>query len=225
MIPLQAVPIVRWQLGNAGFRPMMASRRMAEGIMAAPTIQPGAVSVLQAGIDRIVDALNTEIQALFVETDLVSPSALRVDPTSPTEISSIGNLPPQEIRTAIATAAQELSNLSARVTSGSLSNYATAGQVARLSELKSQADQVSAVMRNQDLMPISPGDQAQVQSYLNMHLAAPNMTIGDAEKSLVTAEAGSVPVLEPSEKNGSLKIAIGVGLVAVAGLVLWQVLG
>lgn len=223
MIRLQAVPIVRWQLGNVGFNPI--HHRLADGILSAPAISPAATAVLQGGVDQIISSINTEIQALVVEADLVSPAAIRVDPSSPSDISYIGNFPPQEIRSAIQTAGQGLSDRVSRVTTGALSSYLTSDQASRLSTLKAQADQVVSAIQNQDTTPISPGDQAAVESYLAMHQKGPDSAIASAEKAVVTAEAGSIPVLEPSEKDIALKIAIGVGLVGVTGFVLWQVLG
>jgi hypothetical protein len=199
--------------------------RLAEGTFSTPNVPSGALAVLQAGVDKIIDSLNTEIQALVVESDLVSPSAIRVDPNSASEISSIGNFPPQEIRTAISASAGQLGGLVDRVLTGALSPYLTAAQSSQLSGLKAQAAQVNSAMENQDLTPVSPGDQGAVQAYLDSHASGPSAAIADAEKGVVTAEAGSVPVLEPSEKDIAVKIAIGVGLVAVTGLVLWRVLG
>lgn len=199
--------------------------RLAEGTFSTPNVPAGSLSVLQGGIDRIIDSLNTEIQALVVESDLVSPSAIRVDPNSASEISNIGSFSPQEIRTAISASAGQLGGMVDRVLTGALGPYLTASQSSQLSSLKAQAAQVGSTMENQDLTPVSPGDQGAVQAYLDSHASGPSAAISDVEKGVVTAEAGSVPVLEPSEKDIAVKIAIGVGLAAVAGLVLWRVLG
>jgi hypothetical protein len=225
MMTLRTVPISHWQLGSAGVQPKMQRRRLAEGATASPNIAPGSISVLQAGVDRIIATLNTEIQALIVELDLVSPVALRVDPASANEISYIGSISPGEIRSAISVSAQQLSDLASRALSGALAHYTTSGQVSQLQSLKSQADQVISAIQGLDTTSISPESMSKAQGYLSMHLKEPTAAISSAEKAVVSAEAGSVPVLEPSEKNVSLNIAIGVGLVTVAGLVLWTVLG
>jgi hypothetical protein len=221
---LGPVQIVKWQLGNAGFQPMLASR-LAEGRMSAPNVSVAAQGVLQKGIDSIIGSLTREITAVGVEADLVSPAALRVDPNSPSEISYIGQLPPQEIRSALTVDARELWNLVDRVQVGALSHYLTAQQASGLSQLKSQAAGLVSFLQNQDTMPVAPQDQTAVDGHLAMHLKGPGAAVQDAEKAVVTAEAGSVPVLEPSEKHVELNIAIGVGIIAVAGFVLWSLLG
>jgi hypothetical protein len=224
MMTLRTVPIAHWQLGNSIFQAKI-NRRMSAGVTAAPNIVPASIGVLQAGVDRIIDSLNTEIQALIVELDLVSPAALRVDPSSALQISYIGGISPGEIRSAISVAAQQLSDLTARALGGALAHYMTPAQMSQLQSLKSQVDQVISGTQGLDTASIAPENMAKAQDYLSMHMSGPQAALGDAEKAVVSAEAGSVPVLEPAEKNKTLNIAIGVGLVTVAGLVLWTVLG
>jgi hypothetical protein len=221
-VMLHQVPIVKWQLGNGRFQPMLSSR-LSEGRMSAPNVSPEAQGVLQKGINGIIDSLTTEVQAVMVEADLVSPAAIRVDQNSAKDISFIGALPPQEIRSALTVDARELGNLVDRVTSGALSHYLTSQQASALGQLKTQTDQLVSLLQNQDTMAIAPGDQASIDSHLAMHLKDPGAAIQEAEKAVVTAEAGSVPVLEPSEKQIELQIAVGVGLAAVAGFVLWSI--
>jgi hypothetical protein len=214
------IPVMNIRMGA-----VLPSWRMAEGTLAAPAVPAAAQGALQGGIDKIISSLTTEVQALGVEVDLVSPAAIRVDPTSASEISNIGNLAPQEIRTAISASAQQLGGLISRVLTGALAPYVSPDQSSQLTALKGQVDEVNLGMQNQDTMPIAPADQTAVQAYLDSHANGPSAAISDAEKGVVTAEAGSVPVLEPSEQDVPVKIAIGVGLAAVAGLILWHVLG
>lgn len=226
MMPqLRPIPIVRWQLGNAGFQPMKVQRRLAEGFLAAPDLSSEAVDVLRDAVDKIIGLLARENEALIVEVDLVSPAALRVEPEAASQISYIGNLPPQEIRSAILVAAREIGNRAARAAGGALSSYLTADQFSRLSEEKMRAAQIVALIQNQDTVNVSPQSQAAFDGYLSVHLKDLDAAVVDAEKAVVTAEAGSVPVLEPSERSLAVNVAVGVGLVAVTGFVLWQIFG
>lgn len=220
---MRAVPIVRWQLGNSRFQPMPRAH-LAEGRMSAPAVSAAALSTLQKAIGNIVDILTREIQAVQEEYNLVSPAALRVDPESAKEISYIGQLPPQEIRSALEAAARELGNVAGRVLSGSLAPYLSTDQARALSALKMQADRLVAALENLDTIPVASGDQAAVQKYLDMHLASVTALLQASEKGVVEAEAGSVPVLEPDEKISGMTIIAGVGVAAGIGILLWAVL-
>ncbi len=218
---LRPVPLVRWTLGHAQAGPIQV--RLAEGTVSAPRLSAGSFS---SQIDAAIASLGTELEALIVELDLASPASLRVDPAAVMDIQYIGNLPPLEIRSAISVAARELWNRVTRMQSGALSAYLGDGQKAQLVSLKSKAESVISAIQNLDTAPISPSDQESVNAYVALHVSGPDKAIGDAEKSVVSQEAGSVPVIEPSEKAATAtKIAIGVGLVAVTGLVLWHLLG
>lgn len=217
------VPIVRWQLGNSGFRPMPRAR-LAEGRMSAPSVSPGALAALQRAAGKIVDILAREIQAVQEEYDLVSPAAVRVDPESARQISFIGQLPIQEIRSALEVAARELWNVASRALSGSLAPYLSADQAQALSTEKTQADRLVSALENQDTIPVAPGHQADVQKYLDMHLGSATALLSASEKGVVEAEAGSVPVLEPDEKMSSTTIVVGVGVATGIGILLWALL-
>lgn len=229
---VRPIPISRWQLGNSNFFPMprqLSRVYLAEGRMSAPAVSASDTSALGSSIDAIISTLTTEIQAVQEESDLVSPAAIRADPTSASEISFIGQWPPQEIRSELLVDARSLGDLVNRVQTGALSAYVSSSQAQTLSGLKSQVDALVSLLENQDTAPIASGDQDAESQHLAMHVAQATQQIQDAEKAVVGAEAGpsgAVPVLEPLEKGISLgNIAIGVGIVAVAGLVLWQALG
>lgn len=217
------VPIVRWQLGNSGFQPMPRAH-LAEGRMSAPAVSAAALSALQRATASIVDILARELQAVQEEYDLVSPSALRVEPESAKQISFIGQLPPQEIRSALEAAARELGNIVGRMRSGSLAPYLSADQAQALSAQKIQADRLVSALENQDTIPVAPGHQADVQRYLDMHLGSATALLVASEKGVVEAEAGSVPVLEPAEKVSTTAIIAGVGVATGIGILLWALL-
>lgn len=220
---MKVVPIVRWQLGNSGFQPMFHAR-LAEGRMSAPALSPAALSALQKAAGKIVEILGREIQAVQEEFDLASPAALRADPESAKEISFVGQFPPQEARSALLVSARELGNVARRTLSGSLAPYLSEDQVQALSVEKTQADQLVAVLQNQDTMPLLPGHQADVQKYLDMHLGSVTALLQASERGVVEAEAGSVPVLEPAEKFSTTTIVAGIGVATGLGILLWALL-
>lgn len=220
MIALRRMSVSKWQLGNSSFQPLQI--HLGEGSVGQPDI---SLASMLSAVDGIVSAVANETEVLIVEADLVSPAALRVDPTSGGEISYIGSIPPQEIRSSISAAARQISGKIDRVLSGALGSYISSAQKSALSAQQARLGNIVSVLLSQDTASISSQNQGVVQDYLTAHLAGVDQAIATAEKDLVSAEAGSVPVLEPDEKNGPRNIAIGVGLVAVTGLVLWGVLG
>jgi hypothetical protein len=215
------VPIMRFQLGNTGFRPMLHTR-LAEGRMSAPAVSSDALSALQKGIQGIVDALTVEVNAVAVEFDDVAPATVRVEPGRKGEISYVGVYSAQEIRSILLVAARELGNRLERLAGGSLAPYMSAGQAQAVADLQTLSGQIVAALQNQDTAPIDPGHQADVQKYLDMHLASVTQMLQNAEKGVVQAEAGSVPVLEPYEKGPSTgTIVAGIGVAAGIGILIW----
>ncbi len=215
------VPIVRFQLGNSGFQPMV-HHRLAEGRMSAPAVSAQALNALQKGIQGIVDALTVEVNAVAVEFDDVSPATVRVEPARKNEISYVGGYPAQEIRSILTVSARELGNRLDRLSGGALAPYMTSDQVQAIADLKALDQQLVAALQNQDTLPIDPGHQADVQKYLDTHLASVTVMLQNAEKGVVQAEAGSVPVIEPYERGLSTgTIMAGVGVAAGIGILLW----
>lgn len=200
----------------------MAYPFLGEGRMSAPTVSSQALGALQKAIARILEILEVEIQAVQEEFELVSPATVRVEPDAARGISYVGKYSPQEIRSILAVVARELGNQVDRLSMGSLAPYSTTDQARQASTLRAQVQQLVDVIRNQDALPIGSGHQADVQAYLDMHLASAAALLQSAEKGVVEAEAGSVPVLEPSERGPSTTtLVIGIGAVAGIGVLLW----
>lgn len=216
-VRLGPVPIASYQLGRSFLS------RLSEGRMSAPALSADTLSALGVATRKIVDVLSREMQAVQEEYNLVSPAAVRVDPGAATEISYIGGFPPQEIRTAVEAAARELGNLADRVLSGAVGPYLPADQRQALIQLKTSSDQLVLALENQDSVPPPAEHQSQVQQYMDMHLGEASSRVQAAEQGIVGAEAGSVPVLEPSEKVSGMAIIAGVGAAAGIGVLLWAV--
>lgn len=61
--------------------------------------------------------------------------------------------------------------------------------------------------------------------HVDAHLMEPKAQVVAAEKMVVGAEAGSVPVREPAEKTLSkTEIVVGFGVAAGLGVLLWSLL-
>lgn len=216
---MRTYPLTHFRLGDS-VHPYMV--RLAQGSVQAPN---ASTADLKAAIDQAIQAISTEVEALIVELDAVSPSALNVEPERAQEISYIGSLSLGQIRLAIQTAAQALSSRVDRILSGAAAPYVTAEESSQLTALRSRANSVwSAAQAGASSIPSEQRDG--VDQYLSMHLSGPDQAIRSVEEKIVSGEAASVPVIEPFEKDlSSRNIAIGVGLVSITGLILWGLLG
>jgi hypothetical protein len=187
----------------------------------------GAASDIGQAIDLAVDALEREMEAVKVESDLVSPQALRVQPSDYTQISLVGTvLAPQEIRSLVIADARALDGLASRIQTGALSHYLSQDQSSRLSGIRASAAALVGYEEGQDIQAISSGHQTVANQHVDAHLQDPKTRVADAEKRVVGTEAANVQVREPSEKTlSNTEIAVGVGLAAGLGILLWSLLG
>lgn len=186
----------------------------------------GASSDVGQAIDVALDALAREMEAVKVESDLVSPQALRVQPDDYTQISLVGTLlAPQEIRSLVIADARALDGVASRIQTGALSHYLSPDQINRLAGIRGDAAKLIDYEEGQDIQPISSAHQSVANQHVDAHLADPKGATAEAEKLVVGSEAANVPVLEPSEKKLSgTEIAVGIGVTAGLGILLWSLL-
>jgi hypothetical protein len=229
MMVLRPVMVDPWRSGGTlGRRSFFA----AAGPLAARPLGPmlGLSASVQArvsqAVDRAIDALGVEIEAVGVEADLVSPPTLRVQPEDYTQISIVGTvLGPQEIRSVVLADARSIDGLAARIQTGALSHYLTPEQATALADIRSRAQRLVEYEQGQDIQAVLSEHVGIANQHVDRHLAAPRAAVADAEKTVVTGEAGTVPVLEPAEKTLSkTELVAGVGVVAGIGILLWTLL-
>jgi len=194
---------------------------------AAPvSVSDSKVADIRSIIDQAIQKIDYELDALQVESDDVSGSSLRADPTAYQEISDIGStFTPQEVRSVILMDAQQLDALAARLKAGALSHYLSSDQQASVDALRTKAGQIVNFVQGQDLQAIQPGHEALAEQHTQRHVRDAQALVEKAEKLVVSAEAAAVPVKEPFEKTVSgIEIVAGVGVLAVVGVVLWSLL-
>lgn len=216
-IVLMPVRIDPWRPGGMlGSRSLFMSQRPA---LAAPA------SDLAVAIDKAIDALSREVEAVGVESDLVSPQALRVQPEDYTQIALVGTvLSPQEIRSVVLSDARALDGVASRIQTGALSHYLSSDQSARVSAIRAALAKLVDYEQGQDLQSISQGGMTAANQHVDGHLRDPQGFVAAAEKMVVGNEAASVPVREPSEQLSKLEIIAGVGVAAGLGILLWTLL-
>jgi hypothetical protein len=206
-------------------------RHIFLGQAATPPAAPVSVSSSQVSdirnlIGKAIDALDYQLDAVGVEMSDVSGSTLRVDPTQYQEISIIGpTFSPQEVRSVILMDAQQLDALAARLKAGALSHYLSPDQQTAVSGIRTKAGQIINSVEDQDLQAIQPGHEGLADQHTQSHVSGPKGFVEKAEKLVVGAEAGAVPVKEPFEKTLSgIEVVAGVGVLAIVGVALWSLL-
>lgn len=220
---------------NVVLRPVMVDPRRSGGMLGGRSVfmgrtpvrlRMGASSDVGAMIDTALDALGREMEAVKVEADLVSPQALRVQASDYTQISLVGTvLAPQEIRSLVIADARAIDGLASRIQTGALSHYLSSDQVSRLAGIRNDAAKLIDYEEGQDIQPISGAHSTVANQHVDAHLADPKLAVTDAEKLVVGSEAGNVPVREPDEKKLSgTEIAVGIGVTAGLGILLWSLL-
>lgn len=195
---------------------------------AAPvSVSNSQVSDIRKLIDTAIDSMNYQLEAVGVEADWLSGSTLRTDPTQYQQISDVGaTFAPQEIRSVILMDAQQLDALAARLKAGALSHYLSSDEQAALNDVRTKARQIINFVEGQDLQAIQPGHEGLAEQHSQGHLREPKAVVEKAEKMVVGAEAGAVPVKEPYEKTLSgIEVVAGVGVLAIVGVALWSLLG
>ena len=196
-------------------------RILAQGAMASPELSQEAVSRLQNEIDPVVETLQLELEALKAEADMVSPQILRTEPDLYRSIQVVGpTLTPQQVRSAILVAARAIQGIAKRILGGSLSPYLSAEQKATMSTIASDAEALMRYVQQFDLGNLS-GDAANLaQDYADGHTQTVSALLAASEKKVVSGEAGSVPVLEPSERGSALGAIVGLGLLVTVGILI-----
>lgn len=218
---LRPVMVDPWRSGG-----MLGTRNVFMGYEGRSAALLGATGSISTAIDQAIDALGRELDAVGVEADLVSPQALRVQPEDYTQISLVGTvLSPQEIRSVVIAAARALDGVASRIQTGALSHYLSSQESSRLAEIRASAAKLITYEEGQDIQSVAQGNLTVANQHVDAHLRDPQGLAAVAEKLVVGAEAGSVPIQEPSEKTlTQAEIIVGFGVAAGLGILLWTLL-
>lgn len=213
--------------GSFGVRHMFLGQSAPSMPPAAPvSVSDSQVSDIRSIIDQAIASLSYQLEAVGVESDWLSGSSLRADPTQYQQISDIGpTFAPQEIRSVILMDAQQIDALAARLKAGALSHYLSSDEQAKIADVRSKAAEIISFVEGQDLQAIQSGHEGLADQHTQGHLREPKALVEKAEKLVVGAEAGAVPVLEPYEKTLSgIEVAAGIGVLAIVGVAVWGLL-
>lgn len=199
-MPRQEIAPPPSRLGDLGY-----------GLMAAPELSPAQIKEIQAMATPLVEAIRTEVEALKLESRVLSPESLRENPDIYKSINELGlYFTPQEMRTHVIQEAKALQAEASRVLTGAISSYLTEGQVAALAIAADDLKALIAYVQQFDLAPITGAKSKLSDDEIKQRLTDIRASVANAEKAVVSQEAPSVPVNEQSGSTIGTIIAVGV---------------
>jgi len=202
--------------------PPMRLGDLGYGLMAAPELSPSQIKELQAAATPIVEAIRTELEALKMEGRILSPESLRENPDI-YKTSELGAyLTPQEMRTHVITATKAVQAEATRVLSGAIASYLTDGQVTALHTAVDDAKALVAYLQQFDIAPVTGAKSKISDDEIKQRLSDVRNAVANAEKSVVSSEAPSVPVSEQPGGLGTVGTILAVGILAAVGWYLYE---
>lgn len=212
----------RFSMGSAIPR---IPKRMGEGTISTPKPSATAMSKLRSDVNAAILALDNSLEDVRIYAGLLAPNVLRADPNAYLAIPDIAeSFSPAELRTIIADDAKVLGNIAQRIWTGAAGSYITGDQAQQLERLVAKANGIQAAVKAAGPLPgVSNLDLANDHQDVIAGKAGDLMT--QIETDVVSAEAGSVPVLEPYEKTSEvIKVVVGTGIAAAVVFGLWSLL-
>lgn len=208
------------QLGAAA-APPPPRRILAQAVMSAPQLSADDVAALQADLGPVVETLQLELEALKEEAEMVAPSTLRVQPDLYRSIQVIGPVfGPLQARSAILVASRAVYDLANRILTGTMGAYLSSEQKATVSTIAADAQALVRYVQQWDLQPLTGGAADLTQDFSDSHTRSTADLLAAVEKKAVAGEAGSVPVVEPSERGSAIGALIGVGVLVALGIII-----
>lgn len=180
----------------------------------APLDLPVDVS---ASVRAMVEVLSLEADIITEELNAVLPVTLRANPGAAKEIPIVGgSYNPQQLRTQIILDARALMSIASRAITGSLAHYLKPEEMTILATVESNMSGIIDTAEQYDLQPIPQGTTALSERHTALHTRAAAEMLERTERSIVSLEAGGIPVREPSEKTGTVFALLAVSAVVAA---------
>lgn len=223
--PPAAVP-ARMSVAPPPVRIYLGDKPLGQGQPTAPRIPEEALPELQAAIGHAVETLRYELETVKAEAQTVTPQAARSSPDGYKGIESVGQyLTPQEIRSSMILAAQDLSQQAQRLLTGAVSPYVSADQRSVLNTVVSDAAALVKFLQQFDLTPLAGGNLKLANEYAGSHTSAAASVIDAVEREVVSHESTSVPVVEPGESAiGGPGALLALGALVAVTVILMETL-
>lgn len=189
--------------------------------MSAPNVSQEAIEAIRKAADATLDELEYQLEAVNAEEMTVEPATLRVEPDRYRGVSEIGDWDAMEVRSQLAADALALRGVADRLKSGSVSSYLSPDEMTRAESAWTRAQKLWDYMRSLDSINVRQDHADASARHLAMHMRGLDQDVAQIEMAVVTAEAGSVPVVEPYERtSATVKTVAAVGGVGLAILLI-----
>lgn len=200
--------------------PPMRLGDLGYGLMEAPEPSESQIKAVQAAVAPVVEALQAEIEVSKLEANAVSPESIRNNPDAYKTLNDLAPyFSPQEMRSQIVIDAKNIQAEASRLLSGAVGSYLTTPQAALLETVVDDAKKLVAYVQQFDLAPITGAKSKLAEDHAKERLDAVRQDLAEAEKLIVSQEAGSVPVFESGEKILGTILVLG-----ILGAITWVVI-
>lgn len=198
-------------------------QRLGQGPPSTPKAPAATVTKLRSDVDQAILAIDESLENVRVYAMLLSPNVLRADPGAYLAIPDISaDFSADELRTIVHDDALVLRNIAERLWHGAAGAYITGDQAKALERLYAKAHGIMSATEAQGARP-SVSDLDLAMDHQDQVAGNASALLEEVEKDVVSAEAGSVPVLEPYEKSTeTIKLVTGAGIAAVVLFGLWS---
>jgi hypothetical protein len=199
--------------------------KLGQGPPSIPKAPAATVTKLRADVDRAILEIENSLEDVRVYASLLSTNVLRADPTAYQAIPDIAmDFTPDELRTIVHDDAKVLGSIADRLWHGATGAYITGDQARLLERLVAKARGIMVAIEAGGPLP-SVSDLDLARDHQDQVAGKAGDLLAEAEMAVVSAEAGSVPVLEPYEKDAqTLKTIAGAGIAAAILWGLWSLL-
>lgn len=188
------------------------------GLMSAPDLSKAQVQEIQKEAMPLIEAIRTDLEAIKLESRVLSPESLRDNPDTYKTINDLAPyFTPQEMRNQVIVDTRALQAEAQRALTGAISSYLTDAQVAALNTVVDDSKALVAYVQQFDLTPITGAKSKLSDDEVKARLAEVRSTLKNIEKLVVSGEAGSVPVVEESGMGSVIGTLIAVGILAGIG--------
>lgn len=212
------VPVARQKPAPTITPPPM---RLGEGRISSPELSQSEVEAIRSALIPVVEMLADEIEVIKYDAAQVYPETLRSSPDLYKSIDSIGPyLTPQEIRSQMILEGKAIEAEVKRVISGAAASYLRDTDRATLERVRADAGRLVAYLGQLETSPITGAASKLSQDRIADRTENIRLGIEAVERQIVSGEAGSVPVYEPSEKVGVAGILVILGIVVGAGVII-----
>lgn len=199
------------------------ARALGYGLMATPKLTEGQITEIQGATAPVVDSLQTLLEGLKIEARAVAPETLRQNPDAYKGLNELAPyFTPQEYRSQIITDTRAIQADASRLLSGAVAPYLMDSQRQVLETVTDDANALVAYLQQFDLAPIEGAKSKLAEDHLKALISDTRQGVADAEKLIVSMEAGSVPVAEQSTGSPILSTVIALGVLGAIGWLIYE---